>query len=110
MPTGFHWKTVIGPDCFFEFMVPTKGGEDILNGLLSKRGRVRASLGCGTFAYEGLQRIDNPQVTAWRLSLYEGLVLGGDNPTVRSNIVGVLTGPMWMQERADRAVKDAEAY
>jgi len=102
-----HWKTLIGPECFFEFMVPTRDGEAILNGLLSKRGaaRIKAIVGGGTFAYEGLQGTDNPQVTAWRFRLYGGLVLGGDDPAVRSGRIGGLTGPRRMQQRADRAVR-----
>ena len=67
--------------------------------------RVTASLGGGTFAYEGLQSFENPLVTAWRLKLYGGLVLGGDDPTVRSNVIGVMTGPVRVKERADLRLK-----
>ncbi len=103
----YHWKTVIGSDCFFEFMVPTKDGEALLDVLLSKRGtaRVRVSLGGGTFTYEALQGIDNPQVSAWRFLIYGGIVLGGDDPTVRSGSIGVLTGPRRVRERAGLAAK-----
>lgn len=102
-----HWKTVLGDDCFFEFMVPTPGGESIINGLLGKRGaaRVKASIGEGTFAYEGLQGADNPHVTAWRLQLYGGLQLGGQDPRIRSGSIGVLTGPRRVQQSADLAAK-----
>jgi len=103
----YHWKTVIGSECFFEFMVPTKDGEAILDNLLSKRGaaRIKVSLGGGTFAYEALQGIDNPQVSAWWFSIYGGLMLGGGDPTVRSGTIGVLTGPRRVKERAGLAVK-----
>ena len=102
-----HWRTVIGPDCFMEFMVPTRAGEAILDCLLAKRGaaRVSVSLGDGTFVYEGLQGTDNPQVTAWRLQVYGGLQLGGDDPGVRSGTFGVLTGPRHVQQRAGLAVE-----
>ena len=102
-----YWKTFIGSECFFEFMVPTEDGEAILDGLMAKRGaaRVKVSLGGGTFAYEGLQGTDNPQVTAWRLRLYGGLILGGDDPKVRSGSIGVLTGPMRVQQRAGLAAR-----
>lgn len=104
----FHWGTVLGPDCFVEVMVPTHAGEGYLNYMLSHRGAKRVwpqDLGRGTFVYEGLQGVDHPQVSAWRLAVYGGLVLSGHNSAVRSRIVGVLTGPPRVRERAARRVK-----
>jgi len=103
----YHWQTVIGPDCFFRFMALTGGGEAFLGDLLSKRGadRARSDLGESTFAYEGLQGIDNPVVTAWRLQLYGGLLLVGDDMARRSGSIGVLTGPMHVRQRAELRIK-----
>ena len=57
----------------------------------------------GFLAYATI--LDNPQVSAWRFSIYGGLMLGGGDPTVRSGSIGVLTGPRRVQERAGLAVK-----
>lgn len=56
---------------------------------------VSNDLGQGTFIYEGVQGVDNPEITVWRFSIYGGLTLGGDPraPDEGSSVIGVMTGP-----------------
>lgn len=55
--------------------------------------RVEKNLGDGTVSYEGIQDIDDPKLTVWRIKLYGGIQLGGDenDKDARTSIFVVYT-------------------
>jgi hypothetical protein len=80
----------------------TRTGERFFDTLLVMNGRQRvaASLGQGTFSYEGLQAVDNPQITVWRFSILGGSTFADtDHPAETASSLGVLTGPSHVTER-----------
>lgn len=92
----FHWRTLLRPEDVVEVHAPTELGEQFFTTVLSLRAanRVRIDLAGGTVSYEGIQASEPLQLSAWRISLYGGLTMGGrEFPRQRSNSVGIITGP-----------------
>jgi hypothetical protein len=93
-----HWHVQFSNEHFVNAMLLTEGGEHFFENryfALNARARVNADLGRGTFVYEGVQGVDCPALTVWRIAVYGGVKLGGDEtaPGQISSIVGVITGP-----------------
>lgn len=101
-----HWQTYITRDYFVKVSLLTKAEEKFVDERffsLSARARVEVNLGNDTFSYEGIQGVDCPQVTVWRLCVYGGVRFGGDAeaPSQVSSRVGVVTGPKSIRRNAD---------
>lgn len=54
--------------------------------------RASNNLGEGTFIYEGVQDINNPALTAWRLHVYGGALFMGDD-NIASPEIGIVSCP-----------------
>jgi hypothetical protein len=59
---------------------------------LRSANRALVSLGNRSIIYEGIQAFDCPQITVWRFHIYGGLILGGDDAHVSTEI-GAMSGP-----------------
>jgi hypothetical protein len=97
-----HWQELYPADTCFEFFIPTSEGELLLSALLSRRGRNPLSerVGNGTFSYEALQGWHpTPPMSVWRLRIYGGLMLGGENVGGRSTSIGMLVAPKIVEDR-----------
>jgi hypothetical protein len=104
----YHWQAYLGSDHFVDVLTLSSAGEKVFDERffnLNSRHRVRANLGNGTFVYEGVQGVDCPQVTAWRISVYGGLCLAGDpaDPSAVSSCIDIVTGPARVKRDADLA-------
>lgn len=83
-------------DDFVKVLALTKVGEKYFDDHFFKakvKNRIEKTLGNGTIYYEGVQDIDNPKVTAWRIKWYGGIQFAGDNnyPNMRTSIFGAVT-------------------
>jgi hypothetical protein len=94
-----HWKVVLGTDCFIEVHRPLVGTlrEVFERFRHMRRVRLTGAVGDDTFVYQGAQGTENPQVMVWELLLYGGLRCAGDP----DGLIGVMTGPSRILERAD---------
>jgi hypothetical protein len=93
-----HWKVYLGPSYVVQAHSVTKAGEKLADELLFKlnaRNRVRENVGDGAFVYEGAQGVDDDGITAWRFSIYGGLVSCEDpgKPETMGSQIIVMTGP-----------------
>lgn len=70
--------------------------------------RVSASLGNGTFVYEGAQATDVPEATIWRFQMYCGITFVGD-PDVPgpASLAVAVTGPDALIQRLQSKVHSA---
>lgn len=78
--TAYHWNTVIPAAYAVGVGVWTEEGERLILPMLPSRGKAvaRERWGNGAFEYDGVQAVDDPYLSIWRLRLYGGAVLGGD--------------------------------
>lgn len=62
---------------------------------MNSANRVQQDLGKATVCYSGVQAVDTPQLTLWRIQFYGGMVLSGDPqaPNAVSTEIAVITGP-----------------
>ena len=78
-------------------------GENIFNSWLAgnSRARVNENLGGNTFAYVGVQGMDNLQMSVWIFTIYGGLRLSGDPEAPHEQVskVGVLIASKELIER-----------
>src|SRR5205814_7013365 len=75
-----HWGvTLPADDCIVGAAFLRSPGSEAMEALLAKPAaqRENGNLGEGAFLYEGAQAVDCPQVTVWRMTLYEA-ELDGD--------------------------------
>jgi hypothetical protein len=102
-----HWQVLIGANSFVDVLSLTARGERIFARYagMNATQRVENNLGDGTFVYNGMQGVDNPQVSVWEFSFFGGLKLAGDGITDECVKFGALTGPMYVKESADRKIK-----
>lgn len=75
----WHWGILLEPshcDITGGFLTPE--GQAIVERLLAMNGanRIKSSLGGGAFQYEGVQALDVPEITIWRMSIYDAVVGG----------------------------------
>ena len=99
-----HWSIALGNDCMVEVHSLTRYGEDFFSRYLALNASQRASgdIGQGALRYRGAQAVDDPQISFWEVSLYGGLKTESDD-RLTSTKFGVMTGPLAVRERADRA-------
>lgn len=91
-----HMRVQLFKEDIVQVMALTKTGEEFFEKRffsLNAKYHVEKNLGDGTVSYEGVQGIDNPKVTAWRINLYGGIQLSGDQkyPDQRISIFGAFT-------------------
>ncbi len=98
-----HWQVYLGDNYAIQAHSVTKVGERLFDDLLFKpnaRDRVRGNLGDGSFVYEGAQAVDDSGITAWRFTIYGGLVSCEDPaaPETMGSQIVVITGPQSVME------------
>lgn len=93
----YHWGTYLQPDHISEALFLSNFGREFFARLfaMNAANRVQQDLGTATVSYSGVQAIDNPQLTLWRIHFYGGMVLSGDPqaPNTISTEIAVVTGP-----------------
>lgn len=94
----YHWKVYLAKDYEVQAHSVTKVGERVFDDLLFKPNagdRVRENLGDGAFVYEGAQAAADLGITAWRFTIYGGLVSCEDPaaPETMGSQLVVMTGP-----------------
>ena len=93
----FHWKLLLPPttcDVTGGYLIPE--GAAMVERLLSMNAgkRVNGTLGGGAFEYEGVQASDWPEITIWRMSIYDAIIEdGAHSPPVRASNAYVTTAP-----------------
>jgi hypothetical protein len=101
-----HWRTYLSQQDLVVVMFLTGAGaagfEKYVFTLETAR-RVSNELGRGTVRYEGAQATDPPELTIWRLSMYGGLLLAGEQndpatPAETSSQWAAITGPLSARE------------
>jgi hypothetical protein len=109
-----HWKMYLPAAHFVYPMVLSGAGEQFFQSLLglTARNRVGVDLGRGTVYYEGVQGMNPPELTVWRISMYGGIGLADSNvdrkidaPASIATQWGAITGPksqaqLWRKLRA----------
>jgi hypothetical protein len=77
---AYHWKTIIPPDYFVEAGYLHPEGARLFEQMMMRRSRaeIRGDLGNGLVLYQGVQAIDDENLTLWRFRLYGGVPIGGD--------------------------------
>ncbi len=62
---------------------------------MNARGRVQRDLGNGAVSYRGVQAVDTPQLTLWRVTFYGGMLFSGDPvaPQETAGEIAAVTGP-----------------
>jgi hypothetical protein len=71
-----HWQAYLRPEDSVTVMFPTETMAFYFKGLVgawSVAKRVSNDLGRGTILYEGIQAVDPPELTVWRMSMYGGM-------------------------------------
>lgn len=91
-----HWNAELPPtECIVEGSYLTTAGRQIFDRYFAGQGNHTGLqvLGGGIFTYEGVQSLESPEMTMWRISLC-GAVVGGDEraPGERVDAVYVVTG------------------
>jgi hypothetical protein len=93
----YHWGVYLLPGQDSQAMLLSSLGRATFARLFTMNAakRVQDGLGNGTVIYSGVQAVDTPQLTLWRLRLYGGLSLSGDPraPAEVVNEIGAVTGP-----------------
>lgn len=93
----YHWGTYLQPEHISEAMFLSKVGSDFFARLftMNAANRIQQDLGSATVSYSGVQAVDTPQLTLWRIRFYGGMVLTGDpqTPNAASTEIAVVTGP-----------------
>jgi hypothetical protein len=102
-----HWRVVLGPGCFVDVLSLTTRSESLFARYrnMRARDRVRANIGNGALIYEGAQGTDNPQISAWELSILGGIKMAGADASNFTSKFGVLTGPQSIKHRADDRIR-----
>ncbi|WP_437545649.1 hypothetical protein WME97_40065 [Sorangium sp. So ce367] len=93
----FHWKALITQAYSVNVLILTDAEEryfdDVLNFVVADRATV--DLGNSTVQYEGVQGVDDPAVSAWRISMYGGIMFGDSSrPGLIGCRIGAITGPV----------------
>lgn len=99
-----HWKTILSNEYFVQTISLTKAGEDFFeNNFLNlySPNRVSVALGGDTFRYIGAQGVDDPQISVWVFTIYNGVRLSesGTDHCETSTKIGALTGNKRLLEK-----------
>jgi hypothetical protein len=101
----YHWKTYLNDESHSVVVKTVTGpGAAYFKNVVFKfkaRNRVEQTIGRDIFKYEGLQGIDAPELTIWRLAVYGGLVVGDASGKQFASDFIVTTGPKTMFQRID---------
>jgi hypothetical protein len=92
----YHWNTILRTDDVVEVHALTKRGEAFFEHALGMRcaNRVIVTLGDGAVNYEGVQAVDPPQLSVWKIQFYGGMTISdGASPQKFSTFIGAMTGP-----------------
>ncbi len=93
----YHWQAYLSAEHASEAMFLSAFGREYFNRLFSMnaKNRVHQDLGNATVSYRGVQAIDTPQLTLWRITFYGGIMFAGDpqQPSEMSTEFGAITGP-----------------
>lgn len=101
-----HWEICFTGEHELKTLILTQDGQQFFEQSifrLNAAQRVQINLGGGAVQYEGVQGVDCPHVTAWRFTIYGGLIMGGD-PEARGEIcsqIAVITGQTSTFQRAE---------
>ncbi len=91
-----HWKVLFSDSHFVRAAFITSQGQQFFEPMFAGKAnaRVKDSFGDGVFVYEGIQSLESPDLTMWRMSLY-GAKVGGDprNPGEKCSSVYGMTIP-----------------
>lgn len=92
-----HWKTYLLPEHKSEALLLSHFGRDYFGRIftMNAANRVQQDLGNRAVSYGGVQAVDTPQLTLWRIQLYGGIAFSGDPaaPNVVATEIGAITGP-----------------
>lgn len=92
-----HWGIYLQAGQVSEAIFLSKFGSEFFKRVfaMNAAGRVQQDLGGGAVSYTGVQAVDTPQLTLWRIWFYGGMVLSGDPqaPNAASTEIVVMTGP-----------------
>ena len=92
-----HWGTYLLRDHNSDALLLTRFGRDFFGRLFTMNAakRVQQDLGNRTVSYWGVQAVDTPQLTLWRIQFYGGMAFSGDPaaPDVVATEIGAITGP-----------------
>lgn len=106
----FHWKTYLTPEHDADALMLTPFGQQYFDRLfaMNARDRVQVDLGNGAVSYMGVQAVDTPQLTLWRVTFYGGLLFAGDPaaPHETSREVAAITGPRRLVVMLSRRAAD----
>jgi len=99
-----HWQTILSDEYFVQTIALTKTGEEFFQNnflnLYSPK-RVSVTLGGDTFTYIGAQGVDDPQISVWVFTIYNGVRLSesGTDLCETSTKIGALTGNKRLLEK-----------
>jgi len=92
-----HWGAYLLRDQESEALLLTNFGKEFFARLFTMNAadRVKHDLGNRTISYSGVQAVDTPQLTIWRIQLYGGMAFSGDPaaPEEVATEIGAITGP-----------------
>lgn len=93
----YYWHVYLRPDHTSRAIFPCKIGTSFFDKFfcMTAANRVHENLGNGTVEYIGVQAIDPPELTLWRLQFYGGIAVSGASnaPEEIANEIVVITGP-----------------
>lgn len=93
----FHWKTYLAPEHDADALMLTPFGQQYFDRLFAMNSRdwVQQDLGNGAVTCRGVQAVDTPQLTLWRVTFYGGLLFAGDPaaPAETTREIAAFTGP-----------------
>ena len=93
----YHLRQYLLNDHESEALQLTSFGSAFFDRLFSMNAanRVHNDLGNRTVSYSGVQAVDTPQLTLWRIKLYGGIAFSGDPaaPNEVTTEIGAITGP-----------------
>lgn len=92
-----HWKIHLHLEHTSKAIFLSEAGRQVYARVfdVNAANRVQQELGNGTVSYGGVQSMEIPQLTIWRIRFYGGFMVAGDpsDPEAVSTEIGVATGP-----------------
>ena len=99
----FHWGSIIEKTSIVSSMALTKTGVALFLDhffVLNAKACIEKTIGDRIFSYKGIQAVDSDQITVWLFEVYAGLrMTEKDDLECYSNVIGVVTCPMFPKER-----------
>ena len=92
-----HWQAYLTPEHDADALMLTPFGQQYFDRLfgMNARNRVQRDLANGAVSYRGVQAVDTPQLTLWRVTFYGGMLFSGDPaaPEETTREIAAITGP-----------------